>query len=305
MLLLLLCCLLIKVIADPCNIPKQPISNLIGMKTLPDEPVIYIADSKRQNKMQQHSTRDYLLENYGDIEVILSSSNTYSHGRYTSTLEEYITTSVDTSSQYSNESFYLFGNNYNSIFKELSTLYQIPPCYYCDIAGAKTIGIGGYASGVSFHYHGSGFSEAILGTKRWFLYPPNVTKLINLFNPNMTVSNWVDIIYPIIKSQDSDIIVTDSTINPNSFFLNNNNYNNIENIINNYIYNNNNTNNILTIDQLSLYTELLNILNNNLYECTIQPGEILYFPTLWMHATLNTDNYNVFMSVFLDTQLMQ
>ncbi len=41
-----------------------------------------------------------------------------------------------------------------------------------------------------------------------------------------------------------------------------------------------------------------------LQECELHPGEILYFPDKWMHATLNTDNYNVFASVFIDKQLL-
>lgn len=42
-----------------------------------------------------------------------------------------------------------------------------------------------------------------------------------------------------------------------------------------------------------------------LYECIIRPGEVLYFPDKWMHATLNVEEYNVFVSVFLDLQLVR
>ncbi|KAK8747922.1 hypothetical protein OTU49_016232 [Cherax quadricarinatus] len=38
--------------------------------------------------------------------------------------------------------------------------------------------------------------------------------------------------------------------------------------------------------------------NPNLYECTLQPGEIVYFPDKWWHATLNIDS-SVFISTFL------
>ena len=44
--------------------------------------------------------------------------------------------------------------------------------------------------------------------------------------------------------------------------------------------------------------------NRPLYECIIYPGEILYFPDKWMHATLNVEEYNVFVSVFVDLQLV-
>lgn len=43
------------------------------------------------------------------------------------------------------------------------------------------------------------------------------------------------------------------------------------------------------------------------YEGTVVPGEILYLPAGWLHATynlLNVDNYNIFMSLFIDPQLL-
>lgn len=43
----------------------------------------------------------------------------------------------------------------------------------------------------------------------------------------------------------------------------------------------------------------------SLYECVLTPGEMLYFPDKWQHATLNLDPYNLFVSVFLDLQLLQ
>lgn len=36
----------------------------------------------------------------------------------------------------------------------------------------------------------------------------------------------------------------------------------------------------------------------NLYECTIGPGEMLYFPTQWHHAVLNLDPWTSFVSTF-------
>eukprot|EP00603_Paraphysomonas_imperforata_P008698 CAMPEP_0114420446 /NCGR_PEP_ID=MMETSP0103-20121206/4562_1 /TAXON_ID=37642 ORGANISM="Paraphysomonas imperforata, Strain PA2" /NCGR_SAMPLE_ID=MMETSP0103 /ASSEMBLY_ACC=CAM_ASM_000201 /LENGTH=335 /DNA_ID=CAMNT_0001588927 /DNA_START=179 /DNA_END=1186 /DNA_ORIENTATION=- len=41
------------------------------------------------------------------------------------------------------------------------------------------------------------------------------------------------------------------------------------------------------------------------YECVLEPGDMLYFPNSWQHATLNLDQFNVFVSVFLDLQLMR
>ena len=41
------------------------------------------------------------------------------------------------------------------------------------------------------------------------------------------------------------------------------------------------------------------------YECVLEPGDMLYFPNSWQHATLNLDKFNLFVSVFLDLQLMR
>ena len=38
------------------------------------------------------------------------------------------------------------------------------------------------------------------------------------------------------------------------------------------------------------------------YECTIAPGDILYFPMKWYHSTLNLDPHTTFMSTFTDEQ---
>jgi uncharacterized RmlC-like cupin family protein len=38
---------------------------------------------------------------------------------------------------------------------------------------------------------------------------------------------------------------------------------------------------------------------SGLVECTIYPGDILYFPPFWPHATLNLDRYTTFASTFL------
>jgi hypothetical protein len=56
---------------------------------------------------------------------------------------------------------------------------------------------------------------------------------------------------------------------------------------------------------VSTYPSAKNDQSRPLYECTIYPGEILYFPDKWMHATLNVEDYNVFVSVFLDLQLVK
>lgn len=223
----------------------------------------------------------HLKKNYYNISVILSSSNSYSHGKVNMLLgdylnlienqfnnnkeneiqvkkelkegeiheEEIINTNNNKNNiiqqNKSNETYYLFGNNDNIAFKYFESLYEIPPCDNCREAGAVTIGIGGQYSGVSFHYHGPGFSEVIHGSKKFFLFPPDVPLHSYQFHPNMTMQQWYEDVYPLIMD------------------------------------------------------------HPDLYECEIFPGDILYFPARWYHGTLNMQGYNFFVSLFLDPQLMK
>jgi hypothetical protein len=305
--------------SERCNIPKVPIEAINGQKLLPDAPVIYTTHRDRQAVVHERSERELLLKQFGDTIVTLSSSNTYSHGKYSMTLSEYITTSVDTSSQNANESFYLFGNNYDGIFSELADLYSNPPCYYCDKAGAKTVGLGGHASGVSFHFHGPGFSEPIIGSKQWFLFPPSLTRTVSQFDPNMTVARWVDRVYPLLTAvrdgpdfgaAGAGEINHSTSLQPAIT---------MEGVVPLRPVDSSNTAEevaeVGASTQPSQLTALLQDMNmsmatlqqlaDNLHECVIHPGEILYFPSMWMHATLNLDSYNVFMSLFMDPQLMK
>ena len=232
-----------------CNIVRISIDEYVQSAvhtSLTEQPFIIVDSERRQDNLISIASRENLIANHGKFPVKLTSSNTYSHGEASMTLEQYVHLEVDIDAGKANETFYLFGNNYHGIFKDLANLYKTPPCKYCEKAGAKTIGIGGMNSGVAFHFHGPGFSEVIIGRKRWLLFPPSVRPVPG-FNPNMTVKYWVDNVYPSLS-----------------------------------------------------YAQ-----RSQLKDCTIYPGESLYFPDFWMHATLNLDSYNFFVSLFLDIQLMR
>lgn len=38
-------------------------------------------------------------------------------------------------------------------------------------------------------------------------------------------------------------------------------------------------------------------------ECTLDPGDIIYFPDMWWHATINLDPYTAFVSTFTQEHL--
>eukprot|EP01084_Bolivina_argentea_P045856 84397_1 len=186
-----------------------------------------------------------LLWNFGDYEVTMSSSNTYSYNKKKIRFGDYVRNHYENvfynlnPYKPSNETWYFFGdNNWNDgEWKNLiHDTYEVPTFakYNNDIAIA--FGLGGVGSGVPFHFHGHGFSEVIYGEKRWFLFHSDIKPN---FQPNMTTFYWFRNEYPKI-----------------------------------------------------------NISENNFYECVIKPGQVLYFPTHWYHATLNYAR-TVFVTAFI------
>ena len=241
---------------ERCNIERVDLGLYLGGRShfsLPSSPIIFVYGNDTRDPLKSlllihFSSYENLLENHSEEVVTLSSSNSYSHGLKRESLKSYL---LSLALNYSrdalidaNEDFYLFGANFQPLWKDLEDLYEVPPCLYCEKAGAKTIGIGRLFSGVSFHMHGPGFSEVIHGSKHWFLYPPDTYP--SHFSPNMSMMEWYSAYYD-----------TDYALNPNA-----------------------------------------------LYECTIHPNEVLFFPDRWVHGILNTAHYNFFVSLFLDIQLM-
>jgi ribosomal protein L16 Arg81 hydroxylase len=227
-----------------CNIPKVHVAEDQELKDS-DFPVVYVMPRDEQGRLHNYEfsemvQRDFLLQHYGDEEVILSSSNSYSHGRHSSTLHDYIESLATMSlSAYretkSNETHYLFGGNYQPAFVQLYSHYRRPPHPRSGEA-ALSFGIGGTGSGVAFHIHSDGFSEVFHGSKRWLLFPPDE---IFEFDPNSSTWSYVTEILPHLPEHGRPL------------------------------------------------------------DCTIRPGEILYFPANWHHAVLNVGDFTVFMSTFL------
>ena len=55
---------------------------------------------------------------------------------------------------------------------------------------------------------------------------------------------------------------------------------------------------------MNIYPRLKANRSLEIFDCTIRPGEVLYFPDRWIHATLNGQDYNFFVSLFIDPQLI-
>lgn len=181
-----------------------------------------------------------------DFNVTLSSSNSFSAHRRTIPLVQYLEEITTANGgrgetypdQLSNETWYLFGETYGDEWKRMLLDYEMPPCSTCEDRelSALAFGVGNIGSGVQWHTHGPGFSEAIHGRKHWILYPPERRPV---YDSDYASRYWME-----------------------------NNYMKIENS-----------------DDLP-------------WECTLNPGDLVYFPDQWHHATINLSPYTVFVSTF-------
>lgn len=300
-----------------CNIPKLPLSELVDAETFPDVATIYVEDGVhvgRQQILQQLSGKEQLSTNYGETVALLSSSNAYSHGRIHMSINEYFEHILpSTNNSKANETYYLFGGNTGGIWDILEESYAVPPCRYCKVAGAVTLGIGGEHSGVAFHLHGPGFSESIIGTKQWYVFPPELTPLVRRFDANLTMHEWVQRVYPCLRRdcpapQPVPLSSFPSDFNsPKTTEDSENDHSTLEVAVEM------NGADKVQVDEClceAPYRTLFSLtewelLRAQLLECVIIPGEVLYFPAMAMHATLNLQPYNVFVSDFLDPQLMK
>lgn len=279
-------------------------------ENFPLMPVVYQRDDTDRVELEQLrriSDRDFLLSNYATTPVTVSSSNTFSQGLFHMQFDEYVhhMSERDQLRDKANESYYFFGNNYAGIWSTMSDLYVNPPCHYCDKAGAKTLGIGGKSSGVSFHFHGMGFSEVIIGRKRWYLFPPSLSPLLSHFSPNCTAEQIILDITTMRTAPEAQVYVdVDSTSHVQALHPLASNNPLIDNNAHTTAEGGSSSSSSLP-PYFHTHPESLQQLRDGLVACDIGPGDVLYFPPMWMHATTNLDAYNVFFSLFLDPVLMR
>lgn len=230
----------------PCTITRLTAKDFLqkfgrrGLPPLHAEPVVIVRNPKTNENFRSLTLRDNLLEFFEpSFSVTLSSSNAFSEHRRTIPFQQYLNESwtafETTPDQLSNETWYLFGETYTTEWKKLLQHYELPPCHTCtaDLV-ALSFGIGNRGSGVQWHVHGPGFSEALHGRKHWVLYPPSV--LIGHFHKDQSSRLWMEEAYPVVREKP--------------------------------------------------------------LECTLNPGDAVYFPDKWWHATINLDPYTAFVSTF-------
>ena len=235
--------------ADPCGLERLPASAALRWRRPPPRPVV-LAPFAANDGFRRRTARAPLLERLGESRVVLTSSNSYSEHELATTLRAYVEDHVPrhASDAAANESYYLFGPQFDAALEALVESYAHPACggaWCARDAFAASFGLAGARSGVSFHTHGSGFGEVLHGRKRWIQYPPGDAAPPG-FDPDGPTRRWVDDVLPTLRGADLPV-----------------------------------------------------------HDCVLGPGELLYFPPRWWHATLNLDDHTVFVSSFASDHALE
>jgi hypothetical protein len=123
-----------------CNIPIETFESLTQEKFLAkyafSSPVVirHSNTSDRNRLFQEKCKKENLLKEFGDKPVTVSTANTHSYRRYSIRFKEYIQSYVNVNEKtetkqklkYGNETWYFFGENNYSEWKNLLDLYERP-----------------------------------------------------------------------------------------------------------------------------------------------------------------------------------
>jgi len=265
-----------------------------------DKPVIFVDKTRRNQHMKALVSREALLREHAQVQVLLSSSNTYSHGKQQMSLEQYIQSIVDVPlapNALSNDTYYLFGGiEHEAPWSDFANAYTYPPsCSRCREIGTKTIGLGGAQSGTGFHLHGAAFSEPIVGRKRWFILPPGFSAGLG-FHPNMTVSAWAK------QLDERRELGQQHHLKSASMIVKKKKKTKLS-VEEKEEQEEEEEKEVLSKeddeDDEGEEQQQEEQMDRLLYDCVVSPGELLYFPDQFLHATLNLDAYNFFVSIFV------
>jgi hypothetical protein len=262
----------------PCTVDRMTWDEVLevfgrsGVPALYPSPMVISSHPHHNEEFRRLTDKDAITSFFPpNFNITLSSSNSFSEHRRTIPLESYLeeislNDGVTSPQALSNLTWYLFGETYTAEWKKLLKFYRMPPCQACsDEYVALSFGIGNRGSGVQFHTHGPGFSEALHGRKHWVLYPPSHPP--PYYHPDQTSRNWMEFVYT-----NASKLMTESA--------------------------NSNGNRELSKEEQHLLSH-----GGRPYECTLEPGELIYFPDRWHHATINCDRYTAFVSAFTSEHL--
>jgi len=180
----------------PCTVERVDASQFASLEAFHDAhrarggaPVVVTGLGPRNDAFRAMNARDALLRRWGDETIVLSTANTHSYRKVAKTLREYLDDHlhVQDLAVPGDETLYWFGDNDHERWAEHFAAYSPPPLIPRSADVAYSFGVGGPLSGVPLHVHGPGFSETLIGRKRWWLAPPRPKPA---FDPNATALEW-------------------------------------------------------------------------------------------------------------------
>ena len=127
-------------------------------------------------QFRERTTRQALLEQYGNVSLTLSSANTNSYNRRLESLSDYVRTrmGMQNISHSGVDTWYQFGDNAVELERTLLVHYEQPTRFMKHVENAAlSFGLAGTGSGVPMHTHAAVFAEVLYGAKRWFLTRPD------------------------------------------------------------------------------------------------------------------------------------
>lgn len=300
-----------------CSIPSYP--NELSVSTFQRlfkgrYPVIFTRPLSVTAAVRSASSLPALYGSMGEQEVLLASSNSFSHDKKRVKLGHYLTgaeymgcslvQSVDAAdsapstattatttawscprgsgpSKPATETWYMFGDHIADEWEHLTALYTLPADTAHD-EGLPVFGVAGLYSGVAFHTHGAAWAEVLEGGKRWWLAPP---ALKPSFQGEQHQKDWATSVLPgyqaalgalegEVASRGYDRLRDENEAHTNGTAP-------------------------LNEAERQLQAWLSSTLSTSpLLSCELGPGQVLYIPPQWWHATLNTGEYNTFISTF-------
>eukprot|EP00584_Thalassiosira_punctigera_P006367 CAMPEP_0172532316 /NCGR_PEP_ID=MMETSP1067-20121228/5416_1 /TAXON_ID=265564 ORGANISM="Thalassiosira punctigera, Strain Tpunct2005C2" /NCGR_SAMPLE_ID=MMETSP1067 /ASSEMBLY_ACC=CAM_ASM_000444 /LENGTH=386 /DNA_ID=CAMNT_0013316821 /DNA_START=72 /DNA_END=1232 /DNA_ORIENTATION=- len=292
--------------SHPCNIRRISHTELLrrygegGVPNLYPYPLVIYADDNGGNdngksKFVNLTTLDNLPSNFPpNFHVTLTGSDSLSSHRRTVPLTQYLREVLAANggsgetlpNQLGNETWYLFGETFSEEWAEFLERYELPTCQSCTPLHreqnkiALSFGVGNIGSGVQWHLHGPGFSETIHGRKHWVLYPPEDRPEYDL---DYASRHWMENTYPALEDWgDEDLRMEKKN---HEEFLRSWNERTA-------------SNRRRAVGQMSGEEAERGPSSKKPWECTINRGEMIYFPDQWHHATINLEKYTVFVSSF-------
>jgi hypothetical protein len=286
----------------PCNIKRITQTELIrrfgelGLPNLYPYPLVIVPDGKIRNEdFANLTTQEHLPLNFSpDLNVTLTGSDSLSSHRRTIPLTQYLHEIINNNGgqtlpdQLGNETWYLFGETFSGEWATFLRQYNLPSCHSCTELHyqqsliALSFGIGNLGSGVQWHLHGPGFSETIHGRKHWVLYPPENRPSYNI---DYASRHWMEYTYPSLENWTTA-----------DFERENQNH---EQYLKQWRRRSLDSDSSHRKQAVSYSVdERKRPSKKKPWECTINAGEMLYFPDQWHHATINLSPYTVFVSSF-------